>query len=70
MATLDLKDIDDLDPDDVIEPVPLTLPLDRKSLSWLASVAGDSAEEKAEIIASMVRMIVDDDEAAHGSTVH
>lgn len=67
MTTLDPAD--DEDPDDAIEPVPLTLPLDRKSISWLASVAGDD-EEKAEIIASMVRMIVDDDEAAHGPTVH
>lgn len=59
----------DQDPNDVIEPVPLTLPLDRKSLSWLSSMAS-SDEERAEIIASMVRMIVDDDEAAHGETQH
>lgn len=55
--------------DETIEPVPLVLPLPRRVVEWLARHAADDGEA-AEIAASMLTMIVDDDEAAHGGTIH
>jgi hypothetical protein len=51
--------------DEQREPVPLVLPLDRATLSWLTMLSGGDDEMAAEIVASMVAMIRIDDEAAH-----
>lgn len=50
------------------ETVTLDLPLDRKTMSWLAKLAVDGGEAGA-VVASMLRMIRIDDEAAH-ATMH
>jgi hypothetical protein len=53
--------------DDKIEPVSLTLPLDRDTLRWLTALARGQDGQAARIIASMLREIRLDDEAAHAT---
>jgi hypothetical protein len=48
-----------------VEPIPLVLPLDAATVMWLAGLANGSDERAAKIIASMLRDIRIDDEAAH-----
>jgi len=48
-----------------VEVVPLAIPLDRATLAWLAALAGGCDERAAAIVASMLRDIRVDDEAAH-----
>jgi hypothetical protein len=56
----------DLD-DDIREPIPLVLPLDRATVAWLTALAGGSDEQAAEIVASMLHDIRVDDEAEHAT---
>lgn len=53
---------------DDVEIVSLDLPLDRETLSWLSRISRDDADA-AEKVASILKMIREDDEALH-STVH
>jgi hypothetical protein len=50
---------------DDIEVVPLALPLDRATVAWLLRLSGGNDSEAAEMIASMIRSIREDDENAH-----
>ena len=45
-----------------IEVVPLSLPLDRATVSWLLRLARGNDITAAEIVASMIRSIREDDE--------
>lgn len=51
---------------DDVEIVRMDLPLDRDTVSWLARIARDDAQA-AEMVASMIRLIRQDDEAAHAT---
>ena len=51
--------VDDLD----VELVPLALPLDRETISWLNEMSADDVEAAAKI-AEMIRMIREDDQLA------
>jgi hypothetical protein len=63
MALLEtIENIDD------VEIVPLALPLDRATISWLSRMSRNDIEA-AELIASILREVVIDDERAH-STMH
>lgn len=54
--------------DERIEPVPLPpLPLDGDTLAWLTMLSGGDDRKAAEIVASMLRDIRVDDEAAHAT---
>ena len=53
---------------DRVEAVTMTLPLDARTRAWLAQHSADD-DEAAELIASIVQMIVEDDLAAH-ETMH
>jgi hypothetical protein len=55
--------LSDIDEDDV-EFVPLALPLDRATISWLNRMSRNDVEA-AEIVASLIRSIREDDERAH-----
>lgn len=50
--------------DDEVEVVPLALPLDRKTISWLNRMSKNDIEA-AEVVASMLRAIREDDESSH-----
>ena len=52
-----------------VEVVPLALPLDRATVSWLIKLTGGSDTEAAELIASMIRAIREDDERSN-QTLH
>lgn len=56
---------DDLDVD--IEAIPLVLPLDRATVAWLLQLCHGNDDLAAELIASMIRSIREDDERAHRS---
>lgn len=56
-----LETIDDIDE---VEIVPLALPLDRATVAWLAGLSKNDIEA-AEIIASMLKAIREDDEIEH-----
>lgn len=58
-----LETIDDIDE---VELVPMALPLDRDTISWLARMSKNDIEA-AECIASMLRAIREDDEKLHRS---
>ena len=51
---------------DNLEIVPLDVPLDAATIAWLAQLARATGDGPAEIVASMLRMIRIDDEAADG----
>lgn len=53
---------------DDVEIVSLDLPLDRETVSWLSRMSRNDVEA-AEMVASILKMIVQDDEAAH-ATMH
>lgn len=57
---------DDGEPREIVR---LPLPLDRRTLSWLASLSPRGDEQAGAVVASMLKMIREDDEAAH-STRH
>ena len=52
-------------PDKNLEIVPLDVPLDADTIAWLARLVRATGDGPAEIVASMLRMIRIDDEAAH-----
>lgn len=54
-----IEDLDD------VEIVPLALPLDRDTVSWLMRMTKGDDAQAAEIIASIVRQVREDDEGAH-----
>lgn len=56
--------LDIMDDDGEVELVPLALPLDRETISWLARMSKDDVEA-AEVVASMLRAIREDDEVNH-----
>lgn len=58
---LELEIIDSED----VDPVTLTLPIDRATLRWLAALSKGSDEAAAQHIAEILRDIREDDEAAH-----
>lgn len=47
-----------------VELVPLALPLDRKTIEWLNGLS-DNDVEAAELIASILRDVREEDECAH-----
>ncbi len=49
-----------------LEVVPLDVPLDARTIAWLARLARVTGDHPAEIVASMLKMIRIDDEAADG----
>lgn len=49
-----------------VEVVPLDVPLDPATIAWLARLARVTGDHPADIVASMLRMIRIDDEAADG----
>lgn len=51
--------IDDLDD---VEIVPLALPLDRDTVAWLLRMTNGDDAHAAEIVASIVRQVREDDE--------
>ena len=51
---------------DDVELVTMTLPLNRETVAWLSRVARNDAEA-AQMIASMVKMIVEEDDLAHAT---
>lgn len=53
---------------DDVELVSMDLPLDRETVSWLSRMARNDAEA-AEMVASMLKMIREDDESA-SATLH
>ena len=55
-----------------VEVVPLDVPLDPATIAWLARLVRVTGDPPAEIVASMLRMIRIDDEAADavGETKH
>jgi hypothetical protein len=59
MAQNTMEDLDD------VEIVPLALPLDRATVSWLIRMTGGDDGRAAELIASMIRGIREDDETTH-----
>jgi hypothetical protein len=63
MSTIRTFDDDLLDVD--IEAVPLVLPLDKATVAWLIQLSGGSDSTAAELIASMIRSIREDDEWSH-----
>jgi hypothetical protein len=56
-------ELPEIDADDV-EFVPLALPLDRATISWLNGMSKNDCEA-AEIVAHMLRAIREDDEQTH-----
>jgi hypothetical protein len=58
-------EVPDIEDDDEVELVPLDLPLDRETMSWLAQLANITGAAPSSIVASMLRDIRKDDEAAH-----
>jgi hypothetical protein len=54
---------------DDVEIVRLELPLDRETVSWLSRLSRGCDNEAAQMIASMLKDIREDDEAAH-ATLH
>jgi hypothetical protein len=54
--------------EDDVELVPLELPLDRDTIAWLNRMSRND-REAAEMVATMVRMIREDDERAE-ATLH
>ena len=52
------------DNDNNLEIVPLDVPLDAATIAWLARLVRVTGDGPAEIVASMLRMIRIDDEAA------
>jgi hypothetical protein len=48
-----------------LEVVPLDVPLDPATIAWLARLVRATGDPPAEIVASMLRMIRIDDQAAH-----
>lgn len=54
---------------DDVEVVSLDLPLDRATVSWLSRMAKGSDSQAAEMVASMLKMIREDDESAD-ATLH
>lgn len=56
-----IEDVDD------VEIVPLALPLDRATISWLTRLSRGNDATAAEFIASIVREVREDDEAAHAT---
>jgi hypothetical protein len=58
-----------MEPEDEIrrEPIPLVLPLDPDTVRWLTMLSRGNDEAAAEIVASMLRDIRIDDEAAHAT---
>jgi len=50
---------------DDVEVVPLELPLDLRTIAWLARLTHVTGDRAADIVASMLRAIREDDEAAH-----
>lgn len=64
MPQIDPIDFDDADgPTEIVR---LDLPLDRRTLSWLATLSTTDNEAGA-VIAAMLREIRRDDEAAHAT---
>ena len=58
---------------ETVELVPLDVPLDAATIAWLARLARATGDHPADMVASMLRMIRIDDEAAHpadGETKH
>ena len=53
--------------EDDVEFVPLALPLDRETISWLTRLSQGNDATAAEFIASIVREAREDDEAAHAT---
>lgn len=58
MTTLEDDELD-------VEVVPLDLPLDRATVSWLARLANATGAHPRAIVASMLKDIRVDDETAH-----
>ena len=54
--------IDELDD---VEIVPIALPLDRGTVAWLCRISHANDAAAAEIIATMLRAIREDDEESH-----
>jgi len=52
-------------PDDV-EIVPMNLPLDRETVSWLSRVSKNDADA-AQVVANIVKMIAEEDDLAHAT---
>ena len=50
-----------------VEIVPLALPLDRATVAWLLRISRGNDAEAAEMVASMIRAIREDDEMSHRS---
>lgn len=50
-----------------VELVPLAIPLPRDTISWLARLSQGNDVKAAEIIASIVQEVYEDDEAAHAT---
>ena len=50
---------------DDVEVVPMELPLDRRTIAWLARLHRVTGDRPADIIASMLEMIRIDDEMEH-----
>lgn len=53
--------------ENIREPVPLVLPLDRGTLAWLTRMAGGDDATAAELVASMLHDIRVDDEKMHAT---
>lgn len=51
--------------DEDVEVVPMELPLDRRTVRWLARLHSLNGQHPAEIVASMLRLIRIDDEIAN-----
>lgn len=64
-AIMRAPEVPDIEDDDEVELVPLDLPLDRETMSWLAQLANITGAAPSSIVASMLRDIRKDDEAAH-----
>jgi hypothetical protein len=54
---------------DEIEVIPLALPMDRDTVAWLLQLSNGDDAVAAELIASMIRSIREDDEAFN-QTLH
>jgi hypothetical protein len=53
-------------PNEDLEIVPLDVPLDAATIAWLARLSRATGDHPADMVASMLRMIRIDDEAADG----
>ena len=53
-------------PENELEIVPLDVPLDAATIAWLARLSRATGDHPADMVASMLRMIRIDDEAADG----